>query len=153
MSYRTIRFFSLLFAAAALCAAAGPADWSSLAGLKNGDIIEIRQSGRSTVTATYRSNTADALTGEIAGTDRTMPKSGITRISVVGKTHRVKHAVLLGLAGGLAGAASYKFGNGCAETDYGCSRARGVTSAGAAAGAIAGILWPAHKTVIYRVGK
>ena len=153
MRNKTARLLALALASLGALSAAEPGDWSNLAGLKNGDIIQIRQTERSTVTATYRSNTTDALVAEIAGTDRAMPKSGITRVSIVGKTHRINHAVMLGVIGGLAGAGGYKFGYGCSQVDNSCSRARVVSSAGAAAGAIAGILWPAHKTIIYRVGK
>lgn len=153
MRNKTVRLLALAVASVSALAAAEPGDWSNLAGLKNGDIIEVRQTERSTVTATYRSNSADALVAEIAGTDRSMPKSGIIRVSLVGKTHRVKHGILLGIIGGLAGAAGTKFGYGCSTIDNSCSRARVISSAGAAGGAGAGILWPAHKTIIYRVGK
>ena len=150
---RIVRLPALTLVAVAVLMAAGSADWSSLAGLKAGDIIEVRQSGRSNVTGTYHSNSPDGLTLELAGADRTLPKGGITRVALIGKTHRVRNGIILGLVGGLAGAGSYKFGYACAETANGCSRARVVSSAGAAGGAIIGALLPARKTVIYRAGK
>ncbi len=146
-------FVVAALAVASLAAASGSPEWSSLAGLKAGDIIEVRQTGRSTVTGTYRSNSSDGLMLELAGADSTLAKSSITRVSLVGKTHRVKHAVILGLIGGLAGAGATKFGHACSETKDGCHNARVVTSAGAAGGTIIGALLPARKTAIYRVGK
>ena len=153
MRHRSLRLFLVATLAVASLAAAESEDWSRLAGLKAGDIVEVRQTGRSTVTGTWRNSSPDGVVLELAGADTTLWKGAITRISLRGETHRVRNAVIGGLVGGLAGAGGYRFGNGCGETSGGCHNVRVVTSAAAAAGVVTGILWPAHKTVIYRSGK
>lgn len=146
---------AVLFLALASFTAAD-SDWSNLSrDLKNGDRIDVVQSNMKSLSGAFRSATADQLTVAVDGAgEQAISKQNVVRVSVHQGSHRVRNAILLGVAGAIAGAGATRFGVACAETNDGCRNAALAPFAGGAAGAAIGALIPStSKRVVYRVDK
>lgn len=137
--------------AAAVCAWPAEDDWANLAQLKAGDRVAVVNTSMATANGEFRASGADSLTVAVDGQERRFERTAVVRVSRLGHAHRVRNAVILGAAGGVAGAAAFRFGNGCAETNDGCRNAAMASIGGAGAGAALGALLPARPHVVYRV--
>lgn len=138
---------------AAVCAWSAEDDWANLAQLKAGDRVAVVNAGMATATGDFRASNTDSLTVRVDGQERQFARASVVRISRLGHAHRVRNAVILGAVGGLVGAAAFRFGNGCAETNDGCRNAALASLGGAGAGAAIGALLPSRPQVIYRAAK
>lgn len=138
-----------LLALAGTCFAADD-DWTNLQRLQPDDAVQVVQTNLRSIEGQYRSSSPTELVVAINGVERRLAQSEVARVSRRQKTHRLRNGALLALAGAAVGAASFRFGNACAETDNGCRNTRLATVGGAAAGAGIGAAIPGGSELIYR---
>lgn len=124
-------------------------DWGRVKTLATGEKVTVIQSDMKSM----RGALDAASDQEIVVAGVTIPKSRVVRVSSHKRGRRVSNAVLLGLVGGLAGAAATRFGVACAETNDGCRNAALAAIGGAAGGAAIGALALPDTVEVYRIKK
>jgi hypothetical protein len=137
---------------AALCAQKQQGSWSDLRGLKVGQGIEVIESSMKRRGGQFVSVTDEVLTLQEKGSDVSVKREDVVRVSTASGARRGEHAVIGLVAGGLIGA-----GIGAASgssTGFFGGSSRGLTALvglaiGAPSGAAVGATVPAHAT-IYR---
>jgi hypothetical protein len=137
---------------AALCAQKNQGSWSDLRGLKVGQGIVVIESSMKHHDGEFVSVTDEGLTLQEKGSDVSVKREDVVRVSTASGARRGEHAVIGLVVGGLAGAgigaAAGSRSNGWAGLEEGVGALVGV-AIGATSGAIVGAVIPAH-TTIYR---
>jgi uncharacterized membrane protein len=135
---------------AALCAQKQQGSWSDLRGLKVGQGIEVIESSMKHHDGEFINVTDEVLTLQEAGSDVSIKREDIVRVSTASGARRGEHAVIGLVVGGLIGAAigaasgsSHGFLGG---SDRGIAALVGIVI-GAPSGALVGAVIPAHTTV------
>ncbi len=143
-----LAFFLVL--PAVLCAQKQKGSWSDLNGLKAGRGIEVVESNMKHHGGEFINVTDEVLTLEEGGSDVSIKREDIVRISTSSAPRRGEHAVIGLVVGGAIGAAigaasgsSHGFLGG---SDRGIAALVGIVI-GAPSGALVGAVIPAHTTV------
>ena len=126
-------------------------DWDNLKVLRAGDRVEVIEKTGKRISGKFVNNSTSALTVDVAGVQRSLESNTVVRVSRLGRSHRVRNAILLGIAGAAVGAGAKKFGAACNESDTGCRDAMLAAVIGGAAGAAVGALILPRPETIYRV--
>lgn len=135
-----------------LCAQNQEGQWSHLSGLRVGQGIVVIESSMKHHDGEFIGVTDEALTFQEEGSDISVKREDVVRVSTASGARRGEHAVIGLVVGGLAGAA---VGAGAGSGSKGwVGLAEGVgaligVAIGATSGAIVGAVIPAH-TTIYR---
>jgi len=140
----------------ALCAQKQQGSWSDLRGLKVGQGIVVIESNMKHHDGEFISITDEVLTLQEKGSDVSVKREDVVRVSTASGARRGEHAVIGLVVGGLAGAgigaiaADHSTGNGfwSWKAEPGIGALVGVVI-GAPIGAAVGAVIPAH-TTIYR---
>lgn len=137
---------------AALGAQTQQGSWSGLNGLKSGQGIEVIETSMKRHAGSFVSVDDGSLTLKESGSDVTVKRGNVVRVSTSSGPKRLKHA-LIGLAIGGGIGAGIGAASGSAHGFFGGS-SRGITALfgiaiGAPSGAVVGAVVPAH-TTIYR---
>ena len=137
---------------AALCAQKQQGSWSDLRGLRVGQGIVVIESSMKHHDGEFISVTDEALTLQENGSDVSVKREDVVRVSTASGARRGEHAVIGLVVGGLAGAgigaAAGSRSRGWVGLSEGVGALVGV-AIGATSGAIVGAVIPAH-TTIYR---
>jgi hypothetical protein len=141
---------------AALCAQKQQGSWSDLRGLKVGQGIVVIESSMKHHDGEFVSVTDEGLTLQEKGSDVSVKREDVVRVSTASGAHRGEHAVIGLVVGGLVGAGigaiaadhSTRNGFGPWKTQPGIGALAGIVI-GAPSGAAIGAVVPAH-TTIYR---
>lgn len=154
MTSRTclVLLFSLVLPAA-LCAQKQHGSWSDLNGLKAGQRIDVIESSMKRHAGEFVTVTGEVLTLKEAGSDVSIKRENVARVSTGSAPRRGEHAVI-GLVVGAAIGAGIGAASGSNHGFLGGS-SRGIAALvglaiGGVSGAAVGALVPAH-TTIYRV--
>jgi hypothetical protein len=148
---RPLLMLALLFGLpTALGAQTQHGSWSNLNGLKAGQGIEVIESSMKRHTGEFLSVTDELLTLKEKGSDVSVKREDVTRVSTSSGPKRGEHAVIGLVVGGLIGA-----GIGAASgssTGFLGGSSRGIAALvgiaiGAPSGALVGAVLPAHTTV------
>lgn len=137
---------------AALCAQKQQGSWSDLRGLRVGQGIVVTESNMKQHDGEFISVTDEVLTVQEKGSDVSVKREDVVRVSTGSGARRGKHAVIGLVVGGLAGAGIGAAAGSRSKDWVGVSEGIGAVvgiAAGATGGAIVGALIPAH-TTIYR---
>lgn len=142
----------LLFIPAALVAQTQPGSWSDLNGLKPGHGIEVIESSMKSHSGEFVAVTDESLTLKEHGSDVSLKRGDVVRVSTSSGAKRGAHAVI-GLVVGAAIGAGVGAASGSSHGFLGGS-SRGIAALiglaiGAPSGAAIGAVLPAHAT-IYR---
>ena len=137
---------------AALCAQKQQGSWSDLRGLKVGQGIEVIEASMKRHGGQFVSVSDDVLTLQEKGSDVSVKREDIVRVSTASGARRGEHAVIGLVVGGLVGAAIGAASG--SSTGFLGGSSRGLTALvgiaiGAPSGAAVGATIPAHAT-IYR---
>jgi hypothetical protein len=137
---------------AALCAQKQQGSWSDLRGLKVGQGIEVIEASMKRHGGQFVSVSDDVLTLQEKGSDVSVKREDVVRVSTASGARRGEHAVIGLVAGGLIGAAIGAASG--SSTGFLGGSSRGLTALvgiaiGAPSGAAVGATIPAHAT-IYR---
>jgi hypothetical protein len=137
---------------AALCAQKQQGSWSDLRGLRVGQGIVVIESSMKRHNGEFISVADDVLTLQEKGSDVSVKREVVVRVSTASGARRGEHAVIGLVVGGLAGAGiGAAAGSGSKDwigVSEGVAALVGV-AIGATGGAIVGAVIPAH-TTIYR---
>ena len=137
---------------AALCAQKQQGSWSDLRGLRVGQGIVVIESSMKRHDGEFISVADDVLTLQEKGSDVSVKREVVVRVSTASGARRGEHAVIGLVVGGLAGAGiGAAAGSGSKDwigVSEGVAALVGV-AIGATGGAIVGAVIPAH-TTIYR---
>jgi hypothetical protein len=141
---------------AALCAQKQQGSWSDLSGLRVGQDVVVIEASMKQHGGQFVSVTDDALTLQEKGSDVSVKREDVVRVSTASGAHRGEHAVIGLVVGGLIGAgigaaaADHSTGNGfwSWKAQPGIGALVGIVI-GAPSGAAIGAVIPAHAT-IYR---
>ena len=131
-----------------------PNSWSNLDRLKPGQRIEVIESGPRKHAGEFTSVNDESLTLKEHGSDFSIKRENVVRISRSSGSSRGEHAVIGLVIGGLVGAgigAASGSSTGFFISPRGIGALVGV-AIGGSIGAIVGVLLPAHKT-IYRAAQ
>jgi len=132
-------------------------DWQSLYGLHSGEKIELVETGMRKHTGTFSTVTEEAIQFREGSNEVGIPKEKVARVTVLDKSHRLRNAGILAVAGAGAGAgigaAASRCPNSTASFNL-CGIGSGAVVAlgavvGLAGGAGVGAAIPSHPT-IYR---
>jgi hypothetical protein len=144
-----VLFFGL---PAALWAQRQQGSWSDLRGLKVGQGIEVIESSMKRHAGEFVSVSDEVLTLQEKGSDVSVKRQNVVRVSTASGVRRGEHAVIglvIGAAGGAGiGAAAGSGSKGWVGLSEGVGALVGI-AIGATSGAIVGAVIPAH-TTIYR---
>src|SRR3984885_57325 len=145
-------FVLVLGLPAALCAQKQQGSWSDLRGLKVGQGIEVIEASMKRHGGQFVSVSDDVLTLQEKGSDVSVKREDIVRVSTASGARRGEHAVIGLVVGGLVGAAIGAASG--SSTGFLGGSSRGLTALvgiaiGAPSGAAVGATIPAHAT-IYR---
>jgi hypothetical protein len=145
-------FVLVLGLPAALCAQKQQGSWSDLRGLKVGQGIEVIEASMKRHGGQFVSVSDDVLTLQEKGSDVSVKREDIVRVSTASGARRGEHAVIGLVLGGLVGAAIGAASG--SSTGFLGGSSRGLTALvgiaiGAPSGAAVGATIPAHAT-IYR---
>lgn len=137
---------------AALCAQKQQGSWSDLRGLKVGQGIEVVESSMKRHGGEFVSVTDEVLSLQEKGSDVSVKRENVVRVSTASGARRGEHAVIGLVVGGLLGAAVGAASG--SSTGFLGGSSRGITALvgiaiGAPSGAAVGATVPAH-TTIYR---
>jgi len=147
----SIPVFLLMFTAA-LCAQKRQGSWSDLRGLRVGQGIEVIESNMKHHGGEFVSVSDEMLTLQEKGSDVSVKRQDIVRVSTASGARRGEHTVIglvVGAAGGAGiGAAAGSGSKGWVGLSEGVGALVGI-AIGASSGAIVGTVIPAH-TTIYR---
>jgi hypothetical protein len=135
---------------AALCAQKQQGSWSDLRGLRVGQGIEVIEVSMKRHGGQFVSVTDDVLTLQEKGSDVTVKREDVVRVSTASGARRGLHTVIGVVAGGLIGAAIGAASG--SDTGFLGGSSRGITALvgiaiGAPSGAVIGAVVPAHATV------
>jgi hypothetical protein len=137
---------------AALCAQKRQGSWSDLRGLRVGQGIEVIESSMKRHGGEFVSVSDEMLTLQEKGSDVSVKRQDIVRVSTASGARRGEHTVIglvVGAAGGAGiGAAAGSGSKGWVGFSEGVGALVGI-AIGATSGAIVGTVIPAH-TTIYR---
>lgn len=140
----------LLALPAALGAQTQHGSWSDLNGLKAGQRIEVVESGMKRHAGEFVTVTDEALTLQENGSDVSLKRGNVARVSTSSSLKRGEHAVVGLVVGGLIGAgmgaASGSSTGFLGGSDRGIAALVGIVIA-APSGALVGAVIPAHTTV------
>ena len=135
---------------AALCAQKQKDSWSNLNGLKAGRGIEVIETNLKHHGGEFVTVTDELLTLQEAGSDVSMKREDIVRVSTSSAPRRGEHAliglVVGGAIGAAIGAASGSSNGFLGGSDRGIAALVGM-AIGAPSGALVGAVIPAHTTV------
>jgi hypothetical protein len=137
---------------AALCAQKQQGSWSDLRGLRVGQGIVVIESSMKRHDGEFISVTDDVLTLQEKGSDVSVKREVVVRVSTASGARRGEHAVIGLVVGGLAGAGIGAAAGSGSKDWIGVSEGVGAlvgVAIGATGGAIVGAVIPAH-TTIYR---
>jgi hypothetical protein len=148
---------SLILIPYSLCAQDKKSDWKALYGLHSGEKIELVETGMKRHVGTFSIVTEEALQMREGSNDIGIRKENITRVTVLGKSHRLRNSLIFGVVGAGAGAGIGAAATRCSNSNNMfnfCGLGRGVAIgigavAGLAGGAGVGVAIPSHPT-IYR---
>lgn len=129
--------------------------WSDLRGLKVGQGIEVIESSMKRHGGEFVSVTDEVLTLQEKGSDVSIKREYVVRVSTASGARRGEHAVIGLVAGGLIGAAIGAASG--SNTGFLGGSSRGITTLvglaiGAPSGAAVGTVIPAHVTVYRAAG-
>jgi hypothetical protein len=150
MTLRTCLIFLLFLGLpAALVAQKQQASWSNLNALKAGQGIEVIESSMKRHAGEFVTVTDDALILKEHGSDVSLKRESVIRVSTSSGAKRAEHAVIGLVVGGLIGAG---IGAASGTTGPGKASTRGIGALigvviGAPSGALVGAVIPAHTTV------
>jgi|SRR5271163_4116248 len=142
----------LLGLPAALCAQKQQGSWSDLRGLRVGQGIVVIEASMKRHDGEFMNVTDDVLTLQEKGSDVSVKREDVVRVSTASGARRGEHAVIGLVVGGLAGAGIGAAAGSRSQGWVGVSEAAGAVIGlviGATSGAIVGAVIPAH-TTIYR---
>jgi hypothetical protein len=137
---------------AALCAQKQQGSWSDLRGLRVGQGIVVIESSMKRHDGEFISVADDVLTLQEKGSDVSVKREAVVRVSTASGARRGEHAVIGLVVGGLAGAGIGAAAGSGSKGWIGVSEGVGAlvgVAIGATSGAIVGAVIPAH-TTIYR---
>jgi hypothetical protein len=137
---------------AALCAQKQQGSWSDLRGLRVGQGIVVIEANMKSHGGQFVSVSDDVLTLQEKGSDVSVKREDVVRVSTASGARRGKHAVIGLVVGGLAGAGIGAAAGSRSKDWIGVSEGVGALvgiAIGATGGAIVGAVIPAH-TTIYR---
>jgi hypothetical protein len=124
--------------------------WSNLSGLKTGQGIEVIESKLKRHDGKFLTVTDDALTMRENGSDISLPRQDIVRVTTSSAPKRGEHALIGLVIGGAIGAGIGAAAGSSHGFFGGSSRGIGALAGviiGAPSGAIVGAVVPAHTTV------
>src|SRR6266568_6511346 len=132
-------------------------DWKALYALHSGEKIVLIEAGMKKHVGTFSTVTEETLQMREGSNDIGIPKENVARVTVLDKSHRGRNALILGAAGGGAGAAIGAAASRCSNSNTSfnlCGIGRGVAVGlgglvGLAGGAGVGAAIPSHP-MIYR---
>jgi hypothetical protein len=132
--------------------------WGALNTLHAGQRIEVVETSLKKHKATFSTVTEEALQLREGGADVLIERENVMRVTLLDKSHRLRNALVLGVAGAGAGAGIGEAATRCSSSSGGfnlCGLGRGAVVAvsaaiGLAGGAGIGAAIPSHPT-IYRV--
>jgi hypothetical protein len=152
----TLRFYLVLvfvfWLPAALCAQKQQGSWSDLRGLRVGQGIVVIESSIKHHDGEFISVTDEELTVQEKGSDVSVKREDVVRVSTASGARRGEHAVIGLVVGGLAGAGIGAAAGSRSKDWIGLSEGVDAligVAIGATSGAIVGAVIPAH-TTIYR---
>jgi len=137
---------------AALCAQKQQGSWSDLRGLRVGQGIVVIEASMKRHDGEFVSVTDEGLTLQEKGSDVSVKREDVVRVSTASGARRGEHAVIGLVVGGLAGAGIGAAVGSRSKGWFGASEGVGAlvgVAIGATGGAIVGAVIPAH-TTIYR---
>lgn len=137
---------------ATLCAQKQQGSWSDLRGLRVGQGIVVIESSMKRHDGEFISVADDVLTLQEKGSDVSVKREAVVRVSTASGARRGEHAVIGLVVGGLAGAGIGAAAGSGSKDWIGVSEGVGAlvgVAIGATGGAIVGAVIPAH-TTIYR---
>lgn len=138
---------------ATLVAQKQQASWSNLNGLKSGQGIEVIESSMKRHAGEFVTFTDEVLTLKEHGTDVSLKRENVARVSTASGARRGEHAAIGLVVGGLIGAGiGAASGSSGSKTGFVDINTRGVAALvgvaiGALSGALVGAVLPAHATV------
>ena len=151
---RTLTLLSFVALSVAVCAQKTKGSWSNLNDLKSGQGIEVIESSLKSHHGEFVTVTDQLITVRESGTDLSIKREDVVRVSTSSAPRRVRHAVIGLVIGGAVGAGI----GAAAGSPHGFlgGSSRGITALvgiviGAPSGALVGAVVPAHTTV-YRAG-
>jgi hypothetical protein len=151
MRLRTCLIFLLFLGLpAALLAQKQQVSWSNLNGLKSGQGIEVIESSMKHHAGEFVTVTDEVLTLKEHGTDVSLKRENVARVSTASGARRGEHAAIGLVVGGLIGAGIGAASGSSTGFLGGSSRGIGALVGvviGASSGAIVGAVIPAHTTV------
>jgi hypothetical protein len=132
-------------------------DWKALYGLRSGEKIELVETGMKKPVGTFSTVTEEAIQLREGSNDIGIRKESVARVTLLGTSHRLRNALILGVVGAGAGAGIGAAASRCSSPNGSfnlCGIARGVEVAigavvGLAGGVGVGAAMPSHPT-IYR---
>ncbi len=132
-------------------------DWKALYGLHSGEKIELVETGMKKHVGTFSTVTDEAIQMREGSNDIGIRKENVARVTVLDKSHRLRNAFILGVAGAGTGAGIGVATSQCSSSTGSfnlCGIGRGPEVAlgaviGLAGGAGIGAAIPSHPT-IYR---
>ncbi len=132
-------------------------DWKALYGLRSGEKIELVETGMKKHVGTFSTVTEEAIQLREGSNDIGIRKESVARVTLLGKSHRLRNALILGVVGAGAGAGIGAAASRCSSSNPSfnlCGIGRGAEVAigaviGLAGGAGVGAAIPSHPT-IYR---
>jgi len=151
-SRRCMVLVFVLVLPAALCAQKQQGSWSDLRGLRVGQGIVVIEANMKSHGVQFVSVSDDVLTLQEKGSDVSVKREDVVRVSTASGARRGKHAVIGLVVGGLAGAGIGAAAGSRSKDWIGVSEGVGALvgiAIGATGGAIVGAVIPAH-TTIYR---
>lgn len=152
ISRRCLVLVFVLGLPAGLCAQKQQGSWSDLRGLRVGQGIVVIESSMKRHDGEFISVADDVLTLQEKGSDVSVKREAVVRVSTASGARRGEHAVIGLVVGGLAGAGIGAAAGSGSKDWIGVSEGVGAlvgVAIGATGGAIVGAVIPAH-TTIYR---
>ena len=152
ISRRCLVLVFVLGLPATLCAQKQQGSWSDLRGLRVGQGIVVIESSMKRHDGEFISVADDVLTLQEKGSDVSVKREVVVRVSTASGARRGEHAVIGLVVGGLAGAGIGAAAGSGSKDWIGVSEGVGAlvgVAIGATGGAIVGAVIPAH-TTIYR---
>lgn len=139
---------------AVLCAQKQKGQWSDLNGLKVGQGIDVAESNMKSHGGEFVAITEEAITLREKGTDVSVKRENVARVSTASGARRGEHAVIGLLVGAGMGAAIGALAGSRSKGWIGLSEGVGALvgiATGGTGGAIVGAVIPAHTTIYRRV--
>ena len=115
-------------------------DWKALYGLRAGEKIELVETDMKKHVGTFSTVTDEAIQMREGSNDVGIPKESVARVTVLGKSHRLRNSLISGGLGAGAGAGIAAAATRCSSPSNSfssCDFGRGIV---VAIGAVAGLL-------------